>query len=219
MAAAVSSLVAISLPPYTEARPRSLGFTLHQDADTTSSRWIVGAEAGPVPEPVREAASLNEEIEDWLPFFRARFPSESGPAPNLPVEPPELLVLEESRTDSGRRVRALLRSPRGADEVSIFLPPGVEPLAAAVNRTPVPPDDPRIRWWTHGWRVYGGVAVPVGGIEVEFFLRGHERVEAYLLDWSYGLPPQGRALLAARPPEAVPKHRGDGWIVTRKVTF
>jgi hypothetical protein len=218
-AAAVSSLVAVSLPPYTAARPRSLGFILHQDADTPSSRWIVGAEAGPVPEAVREAASLDEKVDDWLPFFRARFPSESGPAPDVPVEPPELLVLEESRTDSGRRVRALLRSPRGANEVSIFLPPEVEPLAAAVNRTLLPPDDPRMRRWTHGWRAYGAVAVPAEGIEVELLLGGSEKVEAYLLDWSYGLPPQGQALLEARPPEAVPKHRGDGWVVTRKVTF
>jgi hypothetical protein len=182
----VSIGIALVLPPFTEARPRPLNLTFHQDTDQGTARWLVRTNAGDVPDPVRKAAALGGTIDN--PFR------------------------EESR-----RVRARLRSARGAPEVWLFLPPDVDPASVTIAGKRLPPHSAKLLNWTNGWRPYACLTTPDEGVEIEMVFRGGEPSEAYVLDRSYTLPPAGRALVDARPADAVPQHRGDVWIVTRKV--
>jgi hypothetical protein len=59
--------------------------------------------------------------------------------------------------------------------------------------------------------------MPAEGIEMSFTLPSASPVEAYLLDESYALPPDGMFLKKARPPDAVPSQDGDATVVSRRI--
>ena len=68
-----------------------------------------------------------------------------------------------------------------------------------------------------GWKTYEIATVPAEGIEMSFTLPSASPVEAYLLDESYALPPDGMFLEKARPPDAVPSQDGDATVVSRRI--
>jgi hypothetical protein len=213
--ALVSIGVATRLPPYTEARPRSLNILFHQDTDSGTARWLVDTGGGPVPESVRSAGALDREIREPLPFLRTRSGFEAGPARPVPGDGVEVTILESSASGDSRRVRARLRSPRGAPELWLVLPPEAKPISVAIDGTRLPALDERVLHWTNGWHTYACLTAPPEGVEIDLVLPGQEPVEAYVMDRSYTLPPSGRALVGARPPNAVPQHRGDLWMTSR----
>jgi hypothetical protein len=54
---------------------------------------------------------------------------------------------------------------------------------------------------------------------MQFTLASAKPVQLFLLDESFGLPPQGAFLQQARPATAVPIQNGDATLVTRHVTL
>jgi hypothetical protein len=97
-----------------------------------------------------------------------------------------------------------IKSPRGAPDCSIFFPPSSGVASIEIEGRAMPAPSGRVLAFLNealrGWKTYEIVTVPAEGIEMSFTLPSASPVEAYLLDESYALPPDGMFLKKARPP-------------------
>ena len=208
-------LLTLLFPAYSEMRPQPLNIVLHQDGDSGGAQWVIGRPSDGVPESVREAAGLGTEpVEEPFPWSRAGSLAYVGEAPVMAVSPPEMLALEEESDREGRKIRAVVRSPRGARSVFLFLPEesSIRSVTISGELAPMSPAGPR-------YRSVSVQGLPAEGVTVELTLADTEPLEILLADRSDGLPEQGRVVEEARPSWAVPRHHGDVTIVQRRVTL
>ncbi len=213
--AAVAALVE---PRFSRESPQSLTFTFHQDADAGTARWVARA-LPPLPAAVLRAARFASP-EPAFPWSPASF-GRSAPAPSLSVAAPDVQVLESSVAGGQRHVRLRLISRRGARVGTIWVPAQATPGPVSIDGHRVPETG-----WRRGrpqlgpgdWLQYSDVTLPPAGCEIDLVLAAASGpLEIYALDVTPGLPPTGDALLAARPPTAVPFQQGDTTMVSRKV--
>jgi hypothetical protein len=213
-------LAALAQPPSTRESPRPLSFTFYQDADSGLARWLVLGPP-PLPLPVRRAAAFGRPgpAFPWSP--EARFVS--APAPPLlatTAPEPELRVLESTVAGGRRHLRLWLVSRRGAPIGTLLVPARAHPTAVRINGRLLPEPDPRRPGQQPGlskWLSYSDATLPPAGDELDMMLDETGPLELYGLDASFGLPPGGAGLLAARPPAAVPLQQGDTTLVSRRL--
>jgi Peptidase family M28 len=217
----VAVVMALAQPRFTLRSPQSLTFTFQQDAGTGSARWVVRG-LPPLPAAVRAAGAWGPPGRPF-PWSPAWYVARSAPAPAL-ADPaaaaPELQVVASSIDGGKRHLRLRLVSWRGAAYGTVWVPAAARPEAVAVEGHPVP-----ARGWRTGrqrpaagdWLAYSDLTLPAAGCELDLVLGETAAVEVYVVDSTPGLPPAGAALLAARPPTAVPQHQGDTTLVSRKV--
>jgi hypothetical protein len=136
-----------------------------------------------------------------------------APAAKLNAAGPELTVVENSVTGGKRRLRLRLTSPRGAPVGMIYVPVAAKLESIAIDGKSIPEG----KGMPGDWRSYTNLTLPPQGSQVDVVLGSTQPMDWYVLDRSYGLPPSGAALLAARPKDAVPFQDGDVTVVTRKV--
>jgi hypothetical protein len=218
--ALVAVVAALAQPRFTRRSPQPLTFTLHQDADAGSARWVVRG-LPPLPPAVRRAAAFG-------PLARP-FPWSSGPpsarsAPALApgaAAAPELQVLASSLAGGKRHLRLRLSSRRGARIGTVWVPAAARPESVEIEGHRVPESGWRLgrppRLAASDWLAYTDLTLPAAGCELDMVLGETGPVEVYAVDITAGLPPAGAALLAARPPTAVPLQQGDATLVSRKV--
>jgi hypothetical protein len=102
----------------------------------------------------------------------------------------------------------------------VWVPVRAKPESVTIEGHPVPATG-----WRGGkpprgssdWVSYSDVTLPAAGCELDMVLGDTGPLELYAVDITPGLPPTGAALLAARPPTAVPVQLGDTTLVSRKV--
>ena len=213
---------ALAQPRFTRRSPQPLTYTFHQDADTGTARWLVAA-LPPLPAAVERAARFGPPGPPYpwsAPVAQAR----SAPAPALAAAaalPPEVQVLESSVAAGGKRhLRLRLVSRRGAPIGMIWLPARAKPESVTIEGHLVPDTGWRgggQRPGPPGWLSYGDVTLPAGGCELDVVLGDAGPLELYAADATPGLPPAGAALLAARPPTAVPIQQGERTLISRKL--
>ncbi|HSN89297.1 MAG TPA: hypothetical protein VL025_21200, partial [Thermoanaerobaculia bacterium] len=138
-------------------------------------------------------------------------------APALPIPGPELAVLSDSSTGGKRTLRLRLTSPRGARVGTVMVPQEakLESLRIGGQAVEVEPRSPGAP--AQGWRPLTVVGLPSQGVELDVVLGESRPFDWFAADRSDGLPPSGRALLDARPDNAVPLNEGDTTLVSRKV--
>jgi hypothetical protein len=205
---AVSAL----MPPFSRDVPQRVTFALHHDADSGSSRWLADSPFGPVPRPVVEAAAFGERAvsaHPWLGSLEERVLA--APAKlDLELAPPLLEDMATETVGGMRRVRARLRSARGAELVALHVPEGssIRVRFSGLAATPRRID---------GWRAYVWAGPGADGVDVELELDATDSGEAMLVDHTYGLPRAGQFLLESRPDTAVTSQLGDVTVVSRRV--
>lgn len=209
--------VAFASAPYSERSPQHLSLQYFQDAGTGQAHWLAFGPR-PLPQPLRAAGRFGGERELAYPWAPAAFRVLKAPAPRLDVPVPQVEVLNDSVTGATRRLRLRLTSNRRASEAGLFLPAAARLVSATVAGEVVPLNAPRRRQRSPaGWRAIGTVTMPPEGVEVELVLGETRPLEWYVYDQSAGLPPDGEALLRARPTTAVPFQDGDTTMVARKI--
>ena len=219
-ACAVAVVITVVMPAYSERKPRPLNVELHEDDDGGAARWLVSAGSGKAPDALREVVELSDEAILPFPFSTKRWGSAfTAPAESTGAPGPTLRHVEAATTPEGRHLRVRLRSPRGADEIGLFFPPDAPIKRILVDGHLAGPLQEVVRRNLNGWQGISSVTPPPDGIDVVVVIESDAPVQAVLFDRSYGLPPAGRALLEARPPEAGPVGRGDRWIITRRVSL
>ena len=205
--------IALSLPVADRDAPERLVVYFHQEAGR--ARILASSDLGRLPPEVRAAAPFSDSAEVRLGWGTLR-PSFEAVAAPLPVAGPEVEVLEVAREDDVVRWRARLRSPRGASEIQLAIPPSANVRAFTFDGVAVPAPVPKLARWYGGWWVYRLPARP-GGIEVELLAATPGPLDIVVADQSPGLPPAAAAVAAARPPWAVTQQEGDVTLFTRRV--
>jgi hypothetical protein len=136
-------------------------------------------------------------------------------APPLRLPPPVLRVVSDTTMGDRRTVRLRLRSPRGAEVVSLLVHSVVGGLTASVDGLPLQGSDTTIldgttvRWWLDYY------APPPAGVVVTLRFAAGPEVLLRAVDFSYGIPPQLAGQYAGRPPGMLPGRIGDGTLVER----
>ncbi len=212
---AVSLGVACLLPGADADAPERVIVYFHQEADTPLAHVLAYADSGRLPDAVRSAApfSLTARVRFGWGALR---PSFEAATDRLPVPGPEVEILEDRRDANELHWRARLRSPRGAGEIQLAVPPSVNIFALTLDGVWVPLPVPKLARWYGGWWLYRFPARPEG-IEVAFAAESSGPVELVVADQSPGLPPAAAAVAAARPPWAVTQQEGDLTLFTRRV--
>ncbi|MCX4244400.1 M28 family peptidase [Paraliomyxa miuraensis] len=189
--AAIATVVACLVPIHDEDHPRRIAL-VHYDDRATGSAMVAALALDGLPTAIREAGSLAEEPTAALPWTGRRV--HAGPAAPGTAPPPRLdLVdrgIEGGAAGEIRRVRARLRSSRGADQAVVLLPPerlaGVwvegRPLATASG--------PMGRVMVFG--------LPAHGWILDLEIHGPKPLEATVIDCEGGLAESAQALATAR---------------------
>jgi Peptidase family M28 len=206
---------AMVVPAYSAKSPERVNFRYIEDGDSGNAEWVVEAESGRLPEPIRLAASFRRVDTGYLPW--ESHPAFLADAPHQDLAAPTFTILESSENDGRRSYRALLRSERGAPYASILFPPSADVESVTMGGLPQPSPAPRVRSYLHNWSAYSCPTMPATGVEMTFSLPVGKSMEVFVLDDSYGLPEEGTFLLNARPLTATPSDRGDLTTVTRRV--
>jgi hypothetical protein len=215
-------LAALVQPRFTPGSPQPLTYSFYQDGDSGIARWVVRA-LPPLPAAVLQAAPFGQPGPPPFPWSSPGGAARSAPAPPLAAAAapaPELQVLESAVAGGKRHLRLRLMSRRGARIGAVWMPVRANPEAVTIDGHPVPATGWRLGkppWDPSDWRSYSDVTLPAAGCEMDMVLGDAGPLELYAVDVTPGLPSSGAALLAARPPAAVPQQQGDTTLVSRKV--
>lgn len=205
--------VALALPVADADSPERLVVYFHQEGG--QARVLASSDLGRLPPEVRAAAPFSEMAEVRLGWGTLR-PSFEAPVASLPLPGPEVEVREVSRHGERIRWSARLRSPRGAGEIQVAVPPGVQIASFRAGGIEVPLPVSKLARWYGGWWVYRLAAGPAG-VEVEMTATAPGPFELVVADQSSGLPADADAVARARPPWVVTQQEGDVTLFTRRV--
>ncbi len=205
----LASAIAVVVPPYSESDPQRVNLYYFEDRASGGVHWVVSSEQAPVPEPLRSKFDPKPvTVFPWLSqqYLVADAPVTTASAPDLQVLSNELVAGE-------RVVEAKLRSPRGADGISLHLPESeLSSIEVADYTFAVDPEG-----FSNGYYTLECYGLSCDGLEVRLHLRGADPVEVLVSDHSSGLPPEGETLIQARPATAVPSYEGDLTIIMNRV--
>ncbi len=219
VAAGLLIVLSLFLPPYSMESPRPLNFYFVQNADEATARMAVRPRPRPLPDPLAAAVEWQADLERFYPWSEDEPSFVVADAQPLQVAPPVVEILESTATSTGRRIRARLSSPRGADRGALVFSDSQRIASLHLAGWEYDLQTEEIRaWYPDRRRVVRFATMPEEGIEFEVALEGREPFTVYAIDSSYGLPPSAAPLIEARPAEVVPIHRGDQTVVhTRAV--
>lgn len=212
--ALASGIVAAVAPKFSQARPQRVNVVFRQDDG--AARVFVDTSWGPAkwgePPPAMLAA-----LGPPLRFASALPWTSAAPfveAPPIDAEPPSAEILSVTDVDGRRRVRARLRSRRGAPSLSVASP-AERGLVLTVDGA-VAPGLP-----VASVVVVGLLAVPTEGVLVDLEAPGAEPIAITLMDVSWGVPPgtKADAAVRARPADALPFQDGDLTVLTRALSL
>ncbi len=217
--ALVAAIVALFMAPYSAASPQRVDVQYWLDADAHAAKWVASPDSGSLPAPLAAAAAFGQRrtaVFPWSPERRY-----AADAPDLKLAAPELTILSAEAIGEKIRYDVKLTSPRGAPEMSVFFPVSAETTAIEVAGHPL--GEPRgrvLEYLQHampGWRFCEIPTVYASGVEMKFTVLGASPVKIYLGDKSFSLPPEGLAIVSARPADAIASQDGDVTLVTRRV--
>lgn len=207
--ALVASGVALVVPKFTAAVPQRANVVFRQDDG--SARVFVDTTWGPStwgspPPSMLDAIGGSVRKDSALPWT---MPTPFADVPRADLAAPSSEVLSVEDDGKRHRVRARLRSPRGASSLAIVLPFGRHVEVKVEGRFAIP------RQVLSG-SVVGLLAVPAEGVVVELDSPSSGPIAFTLLDRSFSLPPgtKAEAAAAARPKNATPSQDGDVTVVT-----
>ena len=203
------------MPAYTRSIQQSMNIIYLQDADSGKSQWIVYPNSRRLPDSFRQHANLGANPVKVFPWLNER--GFSADAPRLDLPAPELKITLSAEYGRNRVYRARMFSRRGAAKEYLLFPPSEPVEAVYIEGKSVPPISNMILHYTNGWHIYDLVDLPPESVEIQFTIPGILPPQIYVMDKSYGLPPEASALLKDRPAEATAIHDGDGTIVMRRV--
>ncbi len=216
---AVAAIVAVLVPRFSVAIPQRVNVVFRQDESldgtTPPARVFVEAAWAYVPwgkPPAGMVRALGEpsRVRTEAPWaWSSPVPVTDVPRIVLPA-PTAISLSSTTWVAAGWTKRVRLVSPRGARTIAILMPPAAVMTIDVEGQTAIP---------RRGAIVVRGV--PPEGVEVVVTHQGPQRVMLTILDITPGLPtdaaPVARAVLDARPAEAVQTQEGDVTIATAQL--
>ena len=213
----IGAAVFLLLPAFSVKSPEALNFEYVQNADSGKAYWMASSNSTRLPRSVIKAGGFSNRRVPTYPWDSKG--SFAVDAPQLNLAAPVFTVRQASSSGGTWHYDVLLRSPRGAQAITLAFPPGSGVASVSMQGAVTPELAPRLLRYTHGWQPYKCLSLPPEGIEMRFTLPSAKPVGLFLLDESFGLPQQGAFLQRARPATAVPIQNGDTAAVTRHFTL
>ncbi len=210
-----ATVVAMILPSYSASDPQQVNLYHFEDRDAGSAHWVGHARLGTMPELLLDRFDPEPvPVFPWMPASRIMVAEAEGTG--LPA--PGLEVLSDTIEGGQRLVEVQLRSPRGADGISLHVPAdalaGDSVSAVTISGYPfaVVAEDA-----VQGYYSLDCFGRGCDGLVVELRLASEARVEVLVVDNTSGLPAGGEAWLQARPDTAVPVDEGDLTLLMKRV--
>jgi Peptidase family M28 len=198
-------IAALVLPRSSAERPAAFGIDYFRDADHSTASWGIAAKEAPLPKDYP-----GEWRQGVLPYnTRTRWIAK---APLLPTPLASAHLVASEAAGQGRRIRIAL-SPGGSDAVTIRFAKNTKLLAIGLPGAPKPipasgePEKPMLRCTGRS----------CDGLVVEALLADRRPIDAELISYRFSLPPEGAALAAARPKNAIPQYTPDSTITMTHV--
>ena len=139
-----------------------------------------------------------------LPWSEARLLV--APAPTTDAPAPSVRVLDDRIVDGERALTIELLSPRRGAQLSLYVPEREGLRRIDVNGTGRTIETFALEKGYQGFHCFGATC---DGLELTLRLSDPGGLSLLVADTSPELPPDGSALLNARPPTAQPSHNGD----------
>jgi hypothetical protein len=210
-----ASAAVLLAPASTPRDPEHGSIVAAEGEGEAGATLIFRPESGRLPESVARAAPF-ERRSAVLPWARPA-PAFVAPLPPLELPHPTLEVLgEEAGLDGRRRLTLRLSSPRGAPEIGLAFAGAVPAGSIRVQGQPLAPPYLRGRSSHNGISLVSFEAAPPEGVVVELTLSA-DRLDAFVLDRSPGLPASAQATATSRPATHVPALGGDATVLYRRV--
>jgi hypothetical protein len=204
------AIVAVIVPPFSAEHPQRVNVVFRQDADHLTRVFIGASWAhnpwGTAPASMRRALGDPSRVRTETPTPWSA-PALASEAPRIDLPSPQVDVVDGSVADGTRRVRAHLRSPRGARTLMVVLP-AARRVDVTVMGQSAPP--------RNGAILFRGVGPE--GLEVDFVADGVDAIDVTVLDSTHGVPASSdlaRAVVSARPREAAETQEGDVTLTAR----
>jgi len=191
----VALFASIATPAYSPERPGVLNIVHYTDLDEKKSRWIAAAADKSAHKPLLAAAPFAPS-ED-APYMN-RF---AAPAPFEDRAVPEVMVLQDERTDAGRVMQVRLAA-NGAYTTIVQIPEEASPIEVRMGDDVFPFGEDGAQYFICRGR-------SCDNLEVEVQLGKSDPVTWNIIGTTPGLPPEGSVFLDARPAYLTPVHRGD----------
>ncbi|MHB8411394.1 MAG: M28 family peptidase [Candidatus Acidiferrales bacterium] len=205
------------LPAFSAKSPEALNLEYVQNADSGKSYWMTASNSTRLPRSIIKAGAFSSRRVPAYPWESNG--SHAVDAPQLNLASPVLTVRQASYSGGTWQYDVLLRSPRGAQAITLAFPPSSGVESVSMHGAAVPKLAPRVLSYTRGWRPYTCLGLTSDGVEMQFTLPNAKPVHLFLFDQSFGLPQPGAFLQRARPATAVPIQNGDTAVVTRHLTL
>jgi hypothetical protein len=165
-------------------------------------KWAADAGA-PLPAPLRAAARFTKDPAPLLAGpFAPVYQAPAGDTPRYTVSPAEIVA--DGGFPGGRRVTVALHGSSEASAMGLLIPKDAKVRSIAIHgQTLVAPqgfdDDTLIGCASHD----------CAGEVVSIETAGHAAFALRIIEQRYGLPGFAHAIVAARPPQAIPSQTGD----------
>jgi len=210
-----ASVAALLTPSSTPRDPEHGSMVAAEGEGEAGAALIIRPESGRLPERVAQATNF-ERRSSVFPWAQPT-PAFVAPLPPLGLPHPTLEVLgDEAGPDGRRRLTLRLSSPRGAPEIGLAFAGAVPAGSIRVQGQPLAPPYLRGRSSASGISLVSFEAAPPEGVVIELTLAA-DRLDAFVLDRSPGLPVSAQTIAASRPATLSPAHGGDTTVLYRKV--
>lgn len=201
-AAAAAGLI----PSYSDVAPQRLNLNYVEDHVRNRAIWAADAGA-PLPDALRSAANFSATAEQAFPVaFQKAYVAPAGkfqfaaPTANIKAAPKKIVVT--------------LHGSKRADQMFLVIPKEAGLKAVAIHDWNIPT---KRTDFNSGNTIIGCLTEDCRNISVTLDVAPEKPFDILFGERSFGLPPDGKKLLDARPSTAVPSQLGDGTVIVSKI--
>ena len=198
------------LPRYSPSTPERVNLIYQVDGNRQTARWLLNADSQQLSAAFAGLAPFENVPTSAFSWSLPR--SFVARAPLLNIQLPELQRLSVTRQSGRSGYHAHVISMRGAPRLLLAFPP-----AAAVGKVTVDGlEEVTPVLASSGWKIVMFEGTPVHGLDIAFDTVATP-FDVVLVDESYGVPEQGRALQRARDGSATASQDGDVTVIQQSI--
>ena len=185
------------VPYYDASSPRPDSLLYVEDADRGTASWVSFDDAPDTWTGHALTGATKQAMPALLPRSKALLLQSA--AGLVPIDPPRIAVLADTRTDLTRSLRLRVMLPAGTEIVELEVPPEAHVTAASVQGKSfaAEPDD--------GWLDLAFFGPPAAGIELDLETASTGTIPLRIIAQTRGLPASLVAPFGPRPPDRMPE--------------
>lgn len=214
--AAVSTVIAMLVPAYTEDRPRSVNVVYHSDLTNNKHHWEIQT-IGPADAQYLQKAGFDETAQTFLRYGVQASKTHMMNAEDLSIHGPDLHLDLNETVDGEQVISGTISSPRGADIMGFAFKDSSAIAAMTIENQLVLGSPERPLSGSKIVRIHG-----VGTRPVSFVITPKKGTTTKAWVFDQGALPKSPAAIALqdlRPQTAAPIHSGDNSLMMQSFSL